>query len=292
MSDKKKILFVINPKSGNGKAVKIASYIEKYIDKHKIEYKILYTEYPGHAKEIAQQNKDIYHAIIAVGGDGSVHEVGCELIDTNTILGIIPVGSGNGIARHLKIQMKVIKALRAINNFNVIRIDTGTVNEHKFIGFCGFGFDAYIAKCFAHRKNRGFWGYVQAVISQYKTYNNKTLSIRIDGKIYNMDYFILTVFNINQYGNNLIISPFSNTTDAQFELIAIRKIPLWKIVLNVFKLVQGKIHQLKEYKAVKFNNEFIVINKQIDLQADGEYLNDLSERIFVKINPLSLNILI
>jgi YegS/Rv2252/BmrU family lipid kinase len=292
MSDKKKVLFIINPRSGHGKGAKTSTFIKQHIDNERIEYEIQYTKYAKHAKQLSAQYKNDCDAIVAVGGDGSVHEVGCELIGTKTALGIIPVGSGNGIARHFNISLKTSQAIKTINHFKPNYMDTGMVNEHKFIGFCGFGFDAHIAKCFTGRQKRGFWGYAKIVAAEYKKFDNTTTQISLNGKSQSIDYFILNVFNINQYGNNLIISPTSNANDAHFELIAIRKIPFWKILANWHKFTQGKIQHIKEYKCIKFSGAIEIDLKNSDLQIDGEYLGTVSGKQNVKINPNSLKILI
>ena len=122
MTDKKKILFIINPISGVGKKNIIPPLIEQHINADGFDYKIKYTEYRNHGHEIALEGKEQYNAIIAVGGDGSVNEIGSALVNSEAALGIIPCGSGNGLARHLKIPLKPADAIKRINLFNKTKI--------------------------------------------------------------------------------------------------------------------------------------------------------------------------
>ena len=154
---KKKIRFIINPISGIGKKNQLPALIEQYLDHSIFDYEITITEYRKHAKAIAAQSAiDGFDIVCAVGGDGSVHEVGTALIGTETKLAILPTGSGNGLARHLKIPLNLIEAIQSINEQNASVMDTVLVNDKPFLGVGGYGFDALIAKKFDEYHTRGF----------------------------------------------------------------------------------------------------------------------------------------
>jgi len=250
MNTKISILFLINPISGVGKKKIIPKCIDKYLDKTKFSHKIEYTEYRKHGFEIAKKNSDKFNVIVAIGGDGTVNEIGSALINTDTILGIIPTGSGNGLARHLNIPLKIKQALQTINTFNTVRIDTATVNNIPFLGTCGFGFDAHIAKKFDEDKKRGFFTYAKLIKQEFSTYEPLTFKVTHNGKIIERTAFMYCVANSSQFGNGFTISPKSDLSDGIFE----------HVFLDDFKLkdvfLMGKQFFTKQINYSKFYHEF------------------------------------
>ena len=148
--EKKKISFIINPKSGTQSKEQILHLLDEKLDKTKYAQEVIYTEYAGHAVEIAAQKaKENVHAVVAIGGDGTINEIARSLVHTKTALGIIPCGSGNGLARHLQISMEPKKAIEIINEGIIDVIDYGKINEVPFFCTCGVGFDAFVSLKFA-----------------------------------------------------------------------------------------------------------------------------------------------
>ena len=153
-----KIKFIVNPISGKGKQKDIESIIHKNIDTKKHEYSIRFTEREGHAKELCKQAiTDGYEAVIAVGGDGTVNEISSECIGENTVLGIIPAGSGNGFAYHLGMKKNIKESILQLNNATIKTVDSCTANSMPFVNVSGIGFDAHIANLFQNLEKRGFW---------------------------------------------------------------------------------------------------------------------------------------
>ena len=153
-----KIRFIINPNSGTGKKNLLPDLINKFIDKEKYISEICLSKEPGHATQLAQEAVEKeFDIVVAVGGDGSVNETAKALIETNTVLAIIPAGSGNGLARHLGISVDTEKAINIINEGIVDSIDTVSVNDRFCIGTIGIGFDAHIAHLFAKATKRGYF---------------------------------------------------------------------------------------------------------------------------------------
>ncbi len=140
---KQHILFLINPISGIGRQKTVEQLLEKEFDHDNLEYTIEYTQYRGHANELAKASVGKYDVVVAVGGDGTVNEVGSALVNTNTALAIIPTGSGNGLARYLQIPLRINRAIQAINHMNFKTIDSLSVNGNASLNVAGIGFDAY-----------------------------------------------------------------------------------------------------------------------------------------------------
>ena len=174
----KKVVFIINPISGTANKAGIPQLIENKLDKSLFEYNIAETEYPGHATEIAKQAaKDGVDIVVATGGDGTVNEVGRSLIDTETAMGIIPCGSGNGLARHLMLPMGIGKAIDIINECEIHALDYGLINGIPFFCTCGMGFDAFISMKFAEAGKRGPITYVENVLKEGLKYKPETYEI-------------------------------------------------------------------------------------------------------------------
>ncbi len=258
MAQPKKILFIINPVSGVSKKNTIPTLIEKHLKNSSIEWQIRYTEKRQHGAAIAQEEACNYDAIVAVGGDGSVNEIGSALIGKACALGILPCGSGNGLARHLKIPLKLEKAIQQIATFNVIEIDTGLVNDRPFLGTCGFGFDAHIAKKFDTFGKRGFFSYAKLVIKEYNQY--KTLRFTIRGKDIDevRDVLLCSVANSSQFGNGFTISPTSHIQDGIFELVFLERFK-WRVApMLAFKFFSRSIHTSKHFKTLSFKNKITI----------------------------------
>jgi diacylglycerol kinase (ATP) len=163
--------------------------------------------------------------IAAVGGDGTVNEVGRALVHSEAVLAIIPVGSGNGLARHLGIPVGLKKGIKALNHAYPIVIDTGKINDKIFLGVAGIGFDAHIAHKFALFGKRGFFSYCQVASREFSLYAPQSYFITIDGKQITKKAFILTFANSSQYGNNFLIAPKARVSDGYLDLVIIDDIP-------------------------------------------------------------------
>jgi diacylglycerol kinase family enzyme len=165
MLENKKIVFIVNPISGVGKKDQLPEIVDKYIDHSVNEVEIVYTEHPGHAFEIARQKADMgVDIVVAVGGDGTVNEVARALVETRTALGIIPCGSGNGLARHLMLPINMEGAMQVITECVIHDLDYGVINNHPFFCTCGMGFDAFISQKFADAGKRGPLTYIENVL--------------------------------------------------------------------------------------------------------------------------------
>ena len=284
----KKLRFIINPISGIGKKNKLPGLIEKYIDHSRFEHDIVYTQARGHgaqlAKEAVIEGIDI---VCAVGGDGSVHEIGGELINTSVALAILPCGSGNGFARHLKLEMRLVKAIKTINLERYRKVDTALANGKAYLGVAGFGFDALIAKKFDEYHKRGMLSYIKLVLSAFFSY--KAQQIEIDGEL-QKDLLFCTVANGSQFGNGFSIAPNASVEDGELEVLKLKIFPWWQTPVLVLRFFNASIHKSKYATLMSIKNVNLKVESKL-MHLDGEPM-DTEEEVNISILPKSLNVLV
>ena len=291
---KEKILFIVNPITGKKQLKQFPKFLARYLD-NSIDYEISTSEMKGHAKKIAAEarDKNMYKTIVAVGGDGTVNEVGCQLINSDVNLGIIPNGSGNGLARELGIPLNIVKAICLINGDNTKKIDAGKVNDHPFFCTAGVGFDAHIGKLFAQSKTRGFLTYIQKVIGTYWKYAPHEYSIS-NGKTIaeKQKAFAITLANAKQYGNNAFIAPDASINDGKLDLCIIKPFPRYKMVELGARLFMGTISQSNFY--ISWKTEKVKIeNAQADcFHLDGEHFPLKNGKLEIEIISKALNVVV
>ena len=220
MEKKKHITFIINPISGTHTKEGLPALIDKLLDKEQFDYVVRFTEYRGHAGEIARQCAAEHEDIVAaVGGDGTVNEVATVLTHTNTALAIIPSGSGNGLARHLCIPLDFAKAISIINHCQIEPLDYGVINGLPFFCTCGMGFDAFISLKFAEAGKRGAVTYIENVLKEGLRYKPETYEIIDDQGSVSHKAFLIACANASQYGNNAYIAPGATMKDGMMDVI-------------------------------------------------------------------------
>lgn len=285
-----RIRFIINPVSGVGKKGMFPELIERYIDSDRFDYDIVYTEYRKHAKELASRSSlEGIDIVCAVGGDGSVHEVGTALIGTKTKLAIIPTGSGNGLARHLNIPLNIEKAIQNINEMNVMKMDTVLVNDKPFLNAGGYGFDALIAKKFDEGKKRGFVTYIKLVLREFFRYNPVNVSVDVNGQVKSMPVMLCTIANASEFGNGFCVSPKSDVTDGKIELFLLKPFRLWSLPLLAFQFFRRRSDRSKFTEIISFEKARISLSKSM-AHYDGEPF-DVRKELNVQVVPKSLHIL-
>jgi diacylglycerol kinase (ATP) len=294
---KKKIRFIINPISGGVKKAKVPQMIEEHLDHTLFDYDIAITQYKKHAKSIAAESaREGIDIVCAVGGDGSVHEVGTALVGTKCHLAIIPTGSGNGLARHLKIPLKTPQAIQNINELNSLVMDTGLANDKPFLGVGGYGFDAFIAKRFDEYHIRGFWGYAQLVYEEYFSYNPPKMKIQLEqqsngqpGELIKGKYLLCSIANSSEFGNGFCISPHSNVIDGKLEFVLLSKFAFWKTLGILSRFFFKKIEGSRHIRIVSFEKARITLETPL-AHYDGEPV-DVRKEINIQIVPKSLHVL-
>lgn len=218
-SAKKKILAIINPISGTSRKEYVPETLNTFIDKEKFSITTRFTQHQGHATTLTKEAiKDNYYAVVAIGGDGTINEVASAICGSDVALGIVPCGSGNGLARHLGIPVNIEKAINILNLDNVESMDYCTVNDIPFFCTCGVGFDAHVSEKFAQSSRRGPLTYVQNALVEYLKYRPQKYILEMNEGIISEDAFLIACGNASQYGNNAFIAPKASMRDGLIDV--------------------------------------------------------------------------
>ena len=224
----KNIAFIVNPVSGTKTKNRITKLIRELLNKELFSPTVVTTEYAGHATQLAQQFAlEGYYAVIAVGGDGTINEVGKGLCGTNTALGIIPNGSGNGFARHLEISTRMNRAVEMLNNSEVISVDYCTVNDIPFFSTFGVGFDALVAQDFSNT-SRGLKGYIESILKDIFQYKPEQYHLQGEGINLTTSAFLINFANASQWGYDACIAPKASLQDGWMDVAIVSEFPLIK----------------------------------------------------------------
>lgn len=234
---------ILNPVSGNRKSFYLDKYIRKYFDLKQFDYNIVHTKYAGHGYKIAlDATFDGYKLVVVAGGDGMINEVAHGLANSNTVMGIIPNGSGNGLARHLEIPLNPVKAIEVLNRFNTSFMDTYIINKKGF--FCnmaGVGFDALVAQKFANGKKRRFITYLRIILKEFISYKPHNYYIKIDNRELSLKAFIVSFANSSQFGNNAVIAPKASVKDGMINVCIMKSFKWYQAPYIGFMLLTGRI---------------------------------------------------
>lgn len=288
---KKKILFIINPISGVGRQKSVEKLIDQHLDRNNFDYELSYTKAAKHAIELSKQGaKENFNIVVAVGGDGSVNEVGRSLIGTGSALAILPCGSGNGAARHMKIPVNLTKAMQVINRNRETTIDTFRVNEESAINTAGIGFAAHIAHEFSKFKKRGFSNYLKIAVRDSFKYQSQQCEIAVNGETVKIKAFIIDIANGSQWGNNAVIAPDARNNDGLLDLCLVRDFPYRNFPMMAARLFTRSIHRSK-YVEIRKIQEMTLRQEKTIAHIDGEPYN-MGNELRVKINPLSLKVIV
>ena len=252
MTTKKKIVFVVNPISGTQGKRAILKWIDERINRTLYDYTIVKTQYAGHAEKIAAAAaKEKVDIVVAIGGDGTINEIGRALIHTDTALGIIPCGSGNGLARHLQIPLEPKAAIDIINESSVACIDYGKINNIPFFCTCGVGFDAFVSLKFADSGKRGLLTYLENTLHESLTYRPETYEIENSSGTVKYKAFLIACANASQYGNNAYIAPQASLTDGMMDITILEPFTVLDVPALSFQLFNKTIDQNSRIKTLK-----------------------------------------
>lgn len=249
--DKRNYIFIVNPVSGTGKQKGIGTMIQARAAHYGQNAVVEYTKYAGHASEIAA-NAAAHgaYAVVVVGGDGSVNETGKALLHSATVMGIVPTGSGNGLARHLKIPLNLRKAVDNAFTGTVRCMDAGKLGEHIFLSTAGFGFDAKVAHEFAKQKKRGFNTYIKTVRKTLFKYKPFQYAVKGETAQLTGEAFMLLVANIPQFGNNFTVNPGATENDGLLNCTVIRPFPRYKSLGIAGRFFSKRIHKSKYFSEI------------------------------------------
>ncbi|MDP3461846.1 MAG: diacylglycerol kinase family lipid kinase [Bacteroidales bacterium] len=289
----KQVYFIVNPIAGNITKDTFPALVESHLDKKLFQWNIAFSQHAGHAAELSHEAlRNGADIVVAVGGDGTINEVAQSLIGTTAVLGIIPSGSGNGLARHLNIPIHFEKALQLINSGEVAKIDTGTINGRIFVSIAGVGFDALVARLFAKESHRGFFTYFKIVAQRFQSYRPKTYKLKLDGHTtIKTKALFITLANSNQFGYNTTIAPNAELNDGLLDVCIVQKPNIFEMPLIINLLFLKMIHRSRFVQVHQAATIELIRRKNRVVNLDGEPVR-LDKDLIIKINPLSLNIII
>jgi diacylglycerol kinase (ATP) len=289
---KRKICFIHNPVSGVRKLGRLEDLVERHLDLDKYDYAIMETKSPKDAIRLASDAvKDGFHVVVAVGGDGTVNEVVQGLGSSGVILGIIPGGSGNGLARHLEIPLEAEKAIHLINKLNVRTIDIASCNGYPFASIAGLGFDARVASKYRKIKQRGLYGYFRVVTREYFSYREREFTMTFNDQKITRRALLLSVANSNQFGYNTIIAPTALAWDGLLDVVIVKKFPLGELPRIIGLLFTGKIDQSEYIESFKTREIFITRKRGKRVNIDGEAIK-MGREIFIRILPEAIKVIV
>ena len=290
---KEKILFLINPLSGTSHKEHLPEIIKELADSAIFDIEIVITKYKGEATEIVRQKlSENCRYFVAVGGDGTVNEIAKALINTKAIMGIIPVGSGNGLARHLQIPLQSRKAIELINKQKYQAIDYGLINNKPFFCTCGVGFDALISEKFAQCKGRGASNYVRTVILEYFKYKPEIYQITVENEpMINRPAFLITFANGSQYGNNAYIAPNADICDGKLDICILSPFKLFKAPGIGFRLFSKNIDKSSLMHSEKASNILLERESEGVIHIDGEPCM-MGKKIEISLISKGLNVIV
>jgi len=256
-----KIFLIINKYAGHKEGAKAIDIVVPYLEKKDYLVEYSFTQHPGHATELASKaSSDGFNLVVAVGGDGTVNEVAQGLIGSSTPIGIIPMGSGNGLARELGISMNMHQSTRILIDGKNLHLDVCRLNDQRFLCTSGIGFDAMIADKMSKASSRGFLKYVQLVVQESLNYKPLDVRMKIDGVLIAEPVFLITFANASQFGNNAYIAPGASMTDGLIDVVVVKKFPkIWMPVFAValFTKLIPKLPFVECYKAKKIDLETV-----------------------------------
>lgn len=291
MTEKKRIIFVVNPISGTQSKKAILKWIDERMDRSVYDYSIVRTEYAGHATQIAASAvEDKVDVVVAIGGDGTINEIARALVHSETALGIIPCGSGNGLARHLRIPMEPKAAIDIINQGNRLCIDYGKINNIPFFCTCGVGFDAFVSLKFADSGKRGLLTYLENTLHESLTYQPETYEIENEEGTMKYKAWMIACGNASQYGNNAYIAPQASLTDGLMDVTIMEPFTVLDVPSLSFQLFNKTIDQNSRVKTMRAKK--IKIHRQKDgvMHFDGDPLM-AGKELEVEIIPSGLYVM-
>jgi diacylglycerol kinase (ATP) len=290
---REKIAFILNPNAGSNRNKDRKGAISRYLDLKRYDPVFRFTKRPKHAGKIAKQLlSEGYKKIVAVGGDGTVNEVATALIGENASLGIIPVGSGNGLARFLKIPLRLPQAVRLLNDHHSRLIDAGKMNDYWFFCTCGVGFDARVGHKFSKSKKRGFGTYLKTVLREFRNYKPRKYKFVIDTIAYTRRAFLITIANAGQYGNDAYIAPGAIIDDGWFDVCILKPFPLARTLFLGLRLFNRSIEKTSYMEVIRGKQiMFEKPKKKYIFHFDGEPVKFKKIKIRISMHHHCLSVL-
>lgn len=288
----KRIVFIVNPRAGTNLQKHIRKSVDRHLDHRRFIYGIWHTEKAGHAAELAQKAREEgYQIVVAVGGDGSINEVASALLHTDVAVGVIPAGSGNGLAMHLGYGRDIDKAIRKLNTATVQTIDCGLLNGHPFVNLAGIGIDGLVAKRMKGSRLRGFLPYFIRSVAAGLAYSARYCTIETEDRKIREKCFVVTVANGPMYGYNFRIAPDALLDDGLFSVVLFRDVPRWRYFAAIPASLNGNIYDAGFVEHFSARRVKITSEGANYIHIDGESI-ELQGELNFEMAPLALKILV
>ena len=286
----KNIRVIINPVSGP--AFRKREIIKNIEHTFSESAEIVFSRKRGDAGKLsANAVKKGFDAVVAVGGDGSVNECASALVHTNVALGIIPAGSGNGLARCMKIPFRTERAIECIKDFNIQNIDSIRINDRWVFSIAGFGLDARIAKLYAREKSRGFYPYLKLTLKEYLDFKPIPFVLRANNREISKNALFVSISNSNQFGYNTIIAEKARVDDGKADICIFEKVPLLQIPMVAPFFFLHKLDYTGFYESFQTDEMQVSYRKGKYMNIDGEAVK-MKRKLNIKVHPASLKVIV
>jgi diacylglycerol kinase (ATP) len=292
MSESKKVFFIVNKYSGTGYRDSIEGRIIEQSIADGMEPTVAFTRGQGHATELARAAvAEGFDRVFAVGGDGTVNEVARGLVGSQTALGILPKGSGNGLARHLGIPIHFGAALSIIGSRMFVRMDGMMINSHLSVNVSGIGFDGHVASRFGRNGKRGLAGYAMQVLKEFTSFGEFSGRAIIDGVEFPLSSFIIAIANASQFGNNARVAPLASICDHQLDVCMIRKVSVFRAIWLVNKLFNGTFGGSRHVTTYQCQKIELFLERRVAYHIDGEPQEE-SNAFTINVLPELLKVIV
>lgn len=287
----RKLLFIVNPNAGKRVSERIIDTIRREFPQN-IYYQVVIWKDKDHFEEITSLLKsEGYTDAIAVGGDGTVNHVAKTILDTGIRLGIVPIGSGNGLARSLGLSMDIEEVIRQISAGKTACIDSGLVNRRPFFCTSGIGFDAHIGHLFATSVKRGLQSYVKITVRELFKYRAKNYTLLLNNQVIKRKAFLITVANAGQYGNDFYIAPQASMQDGTFHVVILKPFNPLHLPLLMTRILSKKAHLSSRIETYVTNKLTIIRDARDTIHFDGEPALEEKEVLYEN-RPASLSVIV
>lgn len=289
----RRVVFIVNPVSGTSNR---KVWVDKAVKELGTDYEVdvIQTQYRGHghtiATELAEKGAD---TVVAVGGDGTVNEIGSALIGSNSKLAIFPMGSGNGLARELGMSTKSAgKAIERVIKGKVEKVDYGVAGGKPFFCTCGTGFDAEIARLFTTNTTRGFWQYLKLCVKSFFTYKPIDIEYTVDGVTHQRQVFLFNAANIKQYGFGAQIAPLASVQDGMLDVTIVPKVNILTALKLTFGMFTHTIYKMRPVETFQCTSLTLTLPDGAPFHIDGDYVELSENKIRIELVKGGLNVLV
>lgn len=290
-----KLQFIYNPTSGkNRRRPWLPRHIRDFSAARGLDAAFATTQGPGHATELAQDAvANGCDRVVAVGGDGTMNEIAQALVHTRAALALVPCGSGNGLARHLRLPTNAHAALELATDpaARVAAIDTGVVNGWPFFNAMGSGFDAEISRRFNRLARRGLAAYLRTGLQAFRQRRAEHILVRVGATRLDLDVLLVTTANSDQYGNGALIAPGARVDDGWLDLVAVRPVSLVSALPLIARLFLGRMDGSPDVVRLRGHRIEVQRTRGGVIHTDGE-THDADRDLCIEVRPRSLRLVV